>query len=139
RLERTKAARAHRGNNASEDIPGPSAGQPCWSRRREAEAAIGRSDKRVRPFVDDHGVGSAGCFQSALGLGPGEIAEQPPKLAFVGSDDGILAVKALRHTEMGDRIGVQYLRGLRRERHRQHFREVAEARAYKEAADACVV
>ena len=57
----------------------------------------------------------------------------------MGSDDRILALQPLGLAELADRVGVDDLGRLRRQRQRQHLRNVAHARTDEQAADPLVV
>ena len=68
-------------------------------------------------------------FERALGLGPLDLAEQPPELALVRGDDRVLAAQPLGIAELADRVGVDHFGRLRGQRQRQHLGDVAHSRA----------
>ena len=77
---------------------------------------------RPRPRRD------AGGFQRAVGLRPGQIAEQLRNSPSCGVTIASWPLQPLGLAEMGDAVGIHDLRRTRGQRQRQHLRNVAHSR-----------
>ena len=79
---------------------------------RKAQPAVGRGDQCVVALVDHDRAAPPRCLERSLRLRSGDLAEQPPELAFMRRDDGVLPEKALGLAYVGDGIGIDDLRRL---------------------------
>ena len=105
-FERWHPASPERRYHPGEDITGSGAGQPGRRRRREAYPAIGRGDQSIRSLVNHHGAGKPGSLECPLRLAALQLAEQLDELALVRCHNGVVALEALRFSDMADGVGV---------------------------------
>ena len=120
--------------------PVPARRQPRRRRRREAEPPVGRRDQRVGPLVDDHRAAtlraaSSACSALLPGSSPNSFANSPACGVMIAS----CPRSRSGSPSCADRVGVDHLGRMRRQRQRQHLRDVAHARPDQDAADARVV